>query len=349
MCAIIPREVLEAVMNYRPSREYWELLDAEQRKDLPSVPVESPTERPVQPARPSAEEIEAGEQADQSLRKVGDRIAALFRQRAPKAADCGRGPVTLFSKEAAGCPGAIDNMLRQSRCKRTSCPHCWRLRVYKTLRRACTCLLDAPGPGPGHSPRLGKLHVAETHWLSWEAEDKAIRRRYPECVDENKRSSVGRLRVRRANNAVLIVCERPFRGSRPMSPAEALDLVSAAIETLHTDKHSFRLLGSWMDRQEKEWVVIDRYAHLDLSAVRDELKARGARVRQFKNQDARGLVWRTDSRGAANALVRGCPSLSMSSSTVKQTNLDTSTAPARDAFGFDAEGALREMEAVPWT
>jgi len=214
MCANALREAIKAVVDgYRVSRETWELIDAEQKKDLPPSWTETPANCSVQPAMPpSAEEIEAGDKADEARRKVEDKIAALFRQRAARAADCGLG-ATLHVRRAALDGSGVDEMMRKPGCKRSTCPWCWRLRICKTLRRACACLLDASNSEAGRRPRTGLLYVSECNWFDWEAKDKAIRRAHPECADAKGRCSLGRLRVRRADNTVLIVCERPFRGA----------------------------------------------------------------------------------------------------------------------------------------
>lgn len=338
MCANTIREAIKAVVNgYRVSRETWELIDAEQRKDLPPAWGQTPAECPVQlVAPPSAEEIEAGDKADEAWRKIEDKIAVFFRQPAPRAADCGRGAAVHMRRDARDRNG-VDEMMRKPGCKRSTCPHCWRLRVCKTLRRAAACLLDASNSEPGHRPRLGVLYVAECDWIDWQAKDKAIRRLCPECVNEGGRCILGRLRVRTTDNRLLIVCERDFRGARAMKPREALDLVSRAIDKLNPEQHSFRLLGSWSDSPKGEWRVVAHYEHVDMDALQRDLKERGARVRSFKSQDARGLIWGTKSKEAGDLLLSSCPSLSEKKKT--QQNSDTANLQATIPDGFDLKEA----------
>ena len=120
-----------------------------------------------------------------------------------------------------------------------------------------------------------------------------------------------------------------------MSPCEALDLASAAINELRPDRHSFRLLGTWSDHREKEWVEVARYEHINMAAVYDELRACGARVRQFKSQDARGLIWRVESEQENNAILERCPTLSKGVTSSSQQKSDSGCAAPSDPWDFD--------------
>ena len=331
MCVIIPREVLQAVLNDRPSRELWALIDAEQRKDLPPPAwPDAPADRPLQLLEgPSVEEIKAGDEADAARQRVEGMIAELYRQRAPRADNCGLGATRHRRRHAPGRPGAVDDILLRHACGRHSCPHCWRRRECRTLRRAAPCLLDASAEGPGHSPRLSALYVSEMPWLEWETADRRIRRAIG--------GRTGRLRVRQRSGRVLAIAERPFPGSRAVTPAEAADLASQAIAELHPGRHSYRQLGSWNDRRPRQWTEIGRYPHLDLAAVYGELKDYGARPRHWRSQDVRGLIWRCDSRENADALLAACPTLASGDLFHKRPKSDTSeVGPVRSSIP-DAE------------
>jgi hypothetical protein len=183
--------------------------------------------------------------------------------------------------------------------------------LTRTYRRAASCLLDASHEN--NLPRTGLVHVGETHWLSWEALDRAIRRDHG--------GKVGRLRVCRSDGTVLIVCAEPFRGSRPLSPAEVLDVVSTTIDQLNTRRHAFRLLGKWSDRLPKSWKQIARYKQpLSLITVREELEKLGQRAKLFHSQALSGLIWRADSEATMEGLLKACPSLAKGENKGENTN-----------------------------
>jgi hypothetical protein len=331
MC-LIPAEIIRAALDMPISRELWEMIDAAQRCDLPEPAW--PDLRPDEPltliAPLTAEEIAAGDEADAARLRLDAKLRELYRHPAPRALNCGRRSPTIHLRRDRDA-GAVEDALIRFSCGRSECPHCWRRRLSKTYRRAGACLLDASRDS--RLPRLGMVHVAETTELKWETLDKAMRREYrreyPERVDAKGRCNVGRLRVRRCDNTVLVVSAEPFRGSRSVTPAEALDIVSAAIDLLHTAKHSFRLLGDWSDSQESEWRQVAVYTpQVSLADVQAALAELAVKTRAFSNPDLQGLVWRVQSEAHAMHLEVVlapvlCPTLSQRDCTPFRPKSDT--------------------------
>jgi hypothetical protein len=150
--------------------------------------------------------------------------------------------------------------------------------------------------------------LGETTWAQLEAYDKQVRRAVGgEC---------GRLRIRGTDDAVLYIAEKPFPGSRQVSPAEACSLASAAIDNLSPEKHSFRLLGSWSDAQPSKYRLLGRHEHIDHKKLKAALVEQRAKVQDFAAPKVTGLLWRTDTEEQANllwnkALEKVCPSLAI--------------------------------------
>jgi hypothetical protein len=273
--------------------EIWQMLDEERRKDIVEVPILLPSA--------SAPEIDpeletAIDQADAARAKVDAKIKLLHEHRAARALNCGRRGGTIHLRRDKE-NGAVEDGLFRFSCGRSSCPHCWRRRITKALRRATRCLLDAPPDELGRTnlPRVGMLHAGEVPWLEWESFDRGIRRQHG--------GDVGRLRVRRTDGRVLVVCAEPFCGSSPLTPADALDRVCDAIDQLHTARHSYRQLGDWSDRQPPEWRLIQiHHEEIDLGAVKQQLAELGIRSHRLKNPDLQLLIWRAESEAAAESL-----------------------------------------------
>lgn len=266
---------------------------------------------PYSPANSlTPEQVAAAEQADLAFWREEEKIKALYAHPAPRALNCGHRSTLHVRHEA---DGYVEDMLLRRPCGRSSCPYCWRRRLTSTYRRAAKCLLDAPPepdeparPGRRNLPRLGPVYVGETDWLKWVAFDRGIRRQHG--------GGCGRLRVRRADNRVFVVCAQPFPGSRPISPAEACALASAAIGELHTARHSFRLLGDWNDREPPRWRLVGKYEHLDFGVVQDWLVVFGIKARRLQSRTLTAMLWRTASEEEATALcerllAKVCPSL----------------------------------------
>jgi hypothetical protein len=255
-------------------------------------PAESPV-RLVEPVSP--EEEAAAAEAEAARRRLQAVVDALYARRAPRGPGCGRGRVLHIRRNAPGsASGAVDDGLIRPSCGRSSCPHCWRRRLRRTYGRAAGCLLDESADS--HRVRTCALHVAEADWSDWEGIDKAIRRRYGG-------GCVGRVRVRRDDNTLLVVCELPFAGSRPVTPGQALDLATAAIGRLHRARHSYRQLGDWSDRQESEWRLCGHVdPAIDLGDVQALLEEMGRRANHLHNPDLELLLWRVESETAAEAL-----------------------------------------------
>lgn len=281
-------ERLLAAYDHRKAQEEAEALDL---RPLPFFLV----------APLTGEQAEAAEKADIARWRTENKLAELHKHRAARAPNCGKGATLHIRRPRDG--GAVEDALLKTSCGRSDCPHCWRRRLTKTYRRAMTCLLDAPPepdepsrPGRKHLPRVGLLHVAEVDWLGWDALDRSIRRQHG--------GDCGRLRVRRTDNTVLVVCAHPFREARPVSPSEALELTSAAIDLLHTARHAYRHLGDWNDREATEWRLVQRHREpIDFADVSKLLEALGHRARRLKLPDLAALLWRADSEAAADRMM----------------------------------------------
>ncbi len=156
----------------------------------------------------SPEQAKAAEQSDLARWRLDQRLADLHATPAPRGPQCGRGGTLHLRRERED--RTVQDALMRLSCGRSDCPHCWRRRLSRTYRRAAAILLDEDREN--RLPRVGKLHVAETDWRRWSALDRSIRRQHG--------SDVGRLRVRRTDGTLLVVCAEPFRGSRPLAPAE---------------------------------------------------------------------------------------------------------------------------------
>jgi hypothetical protein len=323
----------------RISCELWRMIDEEQLKDLPSFWDDQP-DQPVYLTSPlSPEQATAADEADKARRRMEAKLAALHERRAPRALNCGKGRALHLRRDRDG--GVEDGLFRFS-CGRSDCPHCWRRRLTKTYRRSAF-LLDADGES--RLPRVGLLHVGEVDWIWWETFDRAMRRQHRGCADARGRRGLGRLRIRRSDNCVLIVSERPFRGSRPVTPAEAFEIASAAIDELHTARHAYRQLGKWADRHSTEWRLVDRVGEpLDFGTVQVHLAELGIRSKHFQNRDLAALLWRAESEAAADMLfaqllhsAEGCPTFANGGKKDRFSHCPKSDTPP-DADLADDEG-----------
>lgn len=254
----------------------------------------------------SVQQTAAAEEAAAAYQAVEERIAALHAHPAPRALNCGtRSPTLHLRRDRDG--GRVEDALIHTSCGRSDCPHCWRRRITRTYRREATCLLYTEAEKL--LPRAGALYLAETDWASWEALDKSIRREHG--------GAVGRLRIRRTDGTVLVVCAQPLRGGRTVTPAEACDLASGAVGQLSAARHAYRQLGDWSDSGTTEWRLIARLpGTLDFAKVADRLLAAGRKSRQFRTAELSGLVWRVESEAAAVRLElllsspqQACPTL----------------------------------------
>jgi hypothetical protein len=259
--------------------------------------LQPPPEESIRIISPELEEAIAAR--DNARRRVGSVIRGMYKQRVARAANCGHGP-TLHLRHRH----KVQDIAVRPNCCSARCPFCWRRRVSTTLHRAAACLLDAPGED--RLPRMGHVHVARIRWDQWETLDHLIRRQHS--------GDVGRLRVRQTDDTVLVIAEKPFSGSEPVTPAAACDMAREAIGNLNPAKHSFRLLGAWSDSKVKQYALLDTHEHLDLDAVQRELAALRAKANRFATSTAVGLVWTAATeleadRLWATALERACPSI----------------------------------------
>lgn len=296
-------DILAAALAAPISTETWALLDECQRPDLPPSAYQM-----AAPAGPDAHVplhmgavltplgVAADERRDAELRRVEQRIDALYASPAPRHLSCGRGGTAHCRRTLED--GRVEDILIRMRCGRSDYPYCWRRRVCLSYRRAAGCVLDAPGEL--HLPRVESLHMAGTTWAKWEALDHSIRRRHG--------GKCGRLRIRRTDGTVLVVAAQPFRGATAVAPHEACAAVVAAIDVLHDARHSYRQMGEWSDRHGGEWHSVGRYTEaLDLGEVQATLAAAEVKSRLFAAPGLSGLIWRCDSEAAAaklTALIR---------------------------------------------
>ncbi len=296
----------------RISTKLWALIDEEQRKDLPPVVWNDPPEKAIRlidPVELTREQNEAADRADEALLRIEAKLTALREHRVARHPNCDKPRRTAHLRRNHDGGGGEGLLWQPRRCGRSDCPYCWRDRLTRTYNRAAAVLLP-DFPTSETLPRTGLLHFAEIDWLEWEAIDKCIRRKHG--------GDVGRLRVHRADGNLLVVCAQPFRGSRPVTPAEACDLASDAIDNLHKANHTYRQLGDWNDTKPSKWNLV---AHLpgtlNLGAVAERLQTAGRKSRQFRTPGARGLVWRVESEAVAVRLEllittpdESCPTLS---------------------------------------
>jgi hypothetical protein len=303
-----------------------QLLDQENKKILikegvlPAI-VQDPV-RLITPL-PPAEEA-AADAADKESLRIEGLIRAIDEHPAPRALNCGTRRSVLHLRRPVPGTDQVEDLLLRPRCGRSECPSCWRRRVTRTLRRMARCLLDAPPepdepgkPGLKNLPRLGPVYIGETDWLRWETFDKAVRRAVG--------GDCGRIRIRRTNNSVLLISALPFPSSRPVTPAEASRLASAAIDNLHTAKHSYRQLGDWSDGEAAEWTLLARHSQLDLEAIKQMLAELGVKARKLKSRSVAGLLWRTDSAMKAEALAAlVCPTFAKKETDPPRANSDKS-------------------------
>jgi hypothetical protein len=317
-------EPIEREQRVRRCRELEAKWAADDRADVPAYVVNPPSE----------EEDRAALDADAARQRVEDKIAAMHAHPAARSLKCGKGRVLHLhrdrgvrdyqkseeargrnisykraAKECKATAGDTEHALIQMCCGRSDCPFCWRRRLTRTYRRAVECLLFSSADS--NRPRLGVLHLGETDPFAWETLDRNIRRRHG--------GRTGRLRCRKADCRILVVGEHPFAGSRPVSPAEALDAVSAAIDDLHTGRHAFRLLGAWNDAKKPRWRLLERVQEpIDFDAVFKELRDAGRKVRRFHLPEVSGVVWVGDGKVEAS-----CPSLNVEESSSSRPNSDT--------------------------
>jgi hypothetical protein len=193
-------------------------------------------------------------------------------------------PYAKAAKETRAT-GDTEDALVKLCCGRSDCPWCWRKRITKTYRRALHCLLYLGADS--NRPRVGFLHIGETDPPRWESLDRTIRRKHG--------GDTGRIRVRKADCRILVVAEVPFPGSRPVTPAEALAVVSEAIDRLHTGKHAYRMLGRWNDSKAPQWQLLGQIKQaIDFEDVYRELLAAGRKaeeIRRFNRPEFSGLIW----------------------------------------------------------
>jgi len=347
MCVMVPAEVVRAALEMPISRELWALIDREQRKDLGAEAV------PVYVVPPLSPEIQrAADAADAARRQIDARLKALHEHPAPRALFCGKLWTIHLRRVLDG--GAVEDGLIRPCCGRSDCPHCWRRRLSRVYARLTACLLDDPERGDDGTikrrlPRLGSVHVAEVSWPEWPALDRSIRRQHG--------GDCGRLRLRRFDNRVLVVCGEPFRGSRALPPAEACLLLAEAVEELHPERNSYRQNGSWYDRQPARWHQVQRFlSAIDLDGVAGTLAELGQKARRLRSPNLQGLFWRSVDAASADATAAG---IGLSSdparpSSAKEEHCSSrrySGAPPGAAQGLEGRGERGEEfdpGATPW-
>lgn len=299
--------------------------------------LETVAEVPINLLQPlTREEIEAGDRADECKRRIEAKIQAMYDRPAVQHLKCGKTRTIHLRRDREN--DAVDDLLIKTKCGRIDCPHCQRRRLTKTYRRAAVVLLHASAES--NLPRVGPLHVAESHWSTWEALDKSIRRQHG--------GDVGRLRIRRGDNSLLVICSQPFRGSRPVSPSEACDLATDAIDRMHEEQHSFRLLGDWNDSKESEWKLVQHLpGTLNLGEVAELLTALGRKSRAFKTSELQGLIWRCPNEMTAASIevllttsegLRPRARPSSSEGKYRSSRRKSDTPPSADEWGEVGDG-----------
>lgn len=248
---------------------------------------------------------DAAAEADAAKERIAGRVKALPGEGVECERKCTIHVRRLLDLDVDLVEGAED-MFVPVCCGNDRCAHCWRLRLVRSIHRAASCLLDdneadtfavviqQPGNAEERTvyttekaarqvrrelhrqgqasrverirgrlrPRTKAVFVAETTWKEWRDYDKALRRQI---------RNAGRLRVRRGDDSVLVIAEKPFDGSRCVTPAEAAELAASAIEHLRRGKHSFRMLGSWTDHKPKKWELVAKLSVVLDSATVDRL------------------------------------------------------------------------------
>src|SRR5262249_2946307 len=107
------------------------------------------------------------------------------------------------------------------------------------------------------------------------------------------------LRVRTKSGSVLVLAERPFRGSQELPGHLAVMLVLDAVtEELSPGRHSFRLGGRWQVPPEQKWTLVDRLGAVGLAAGQGPLGEQGVNARLRKDR----LAWRSSSEAVAVAV-----------------------------------------------
>lgn len=317
MCIATPTfdQLLRTVLNGRISQETWRFIDDCQRSVRIALPPSTDSE--VEARRKRAAELEALWAAEDEARgavpirlvespppeaqkawtdsaeiegRGRTKIKELRSKSAPRRADCGHGRPLHIRK--VDDRGAHDGLIR-SKCGRSTCPYCWRLRLIKTIKRAIRPLVWEEG-----QPRVGSLYWRMINWEDWPSVNRWIRR--------NRGKKCGRLHLVRTDLQCLVVSEQSFPGAEETTIGDAVDRVLGLVENMHSKKSAFRLLGRWMDKPESEWKLIRRFGEsFDLEPVKEHLDALGAKSQwgwQRVPEIQQGVVWHSTNEEAAEAL-----------------------------------------------
>jgi hypothetical protein len=309
----------------------WKLIDDVQKPFLKEAPI---ADAPVRIIAPLPPELEAAwDSADQARERVQGKIQEMYRDRRPRSPSCGHGPCIRLQKKQL-VDGMVRHLLIRPHCNKATCPHCWRRRLCKTLRRMINCLLDVR-QDERTIPRTELLHIAEYAWSESDAFEKKVRRAVG--------SKCGRARIRQANESVLLIAEKPFPSSRAVTPSEAVDLAAEAIGQLHRGKHSYRQLGAWNVRQEAEHEILDRGVPVSPAKVGEELERLEYKVSYFSTPDYVGLSWRVPDEQAGEDLWKKvleavCPSLAQERDQSPEGSNVDSNGPEREPEWIDPFG-----------
>jgi hypothetical protein len=145
-----------------------------------------------------------------------------------------------------------------------SCGHCLKIKKLRALAHAGKVCLGVEDDVLRQAP----LHTWRGLWSRWGAVRKAIKRG----------GAQGFCRVRTQGGQVVAVADVAFRGSSPVSPAEALGLLSDAIaHRLELCQHTIRFSGSWApEKREPKYLVVAQNTHPE--TMRVYMTALGAEV-----------------------------------------------------------------------
>jgi hypothetical protein len=249
-------------------------------------------------------------------------IQELREHRCVARPNCGHGRIKHLRRNR---PGEVTDALLRPKCGRHDCQVCWRIRLIKTIRRGVKALLYHRDG----DVRMEKVHVKEIAWAEWPSLNLALRRKYTK--------DCGRLHLRIAGDRCLVFCAEPFQGSTAMSGPQAMDCYLSKVQSLSVERHSFRLLGCWADKQESEWEQLGEYANSDLEPIKQAIEKLGKHASwgfERHPEIHQGMLWNCSSEDEAEALFAkvkaACPSLDIEDSSSSRTKSDS--APDENPF-----------------
>jgi hypothetical protein len=281
------------VKAHRVSAETWALLDRCQRQVLPGHAYATPKEPTIEQAEEpemSPEQAKALDEAFEARQRSQRKIREMKKRRAVPRANCGHGRIKHLRKTLSG---DVTDALLRPKCGRHDCQVCWRYRLTQTITRAVKTLLYRVDG----NVRIDKVFLQEIAWEDWSSLNLSLRRRHTKTC--------GRLHLRLKDDRCLVVCAKPFKGAEAMSTGQVVGRFLDLAETMHTDRHSFRLLGEWADKKKSIWKQVGEYASHDLEPIKEALQEEGKKASwafERRPEIHQGLLWRCSSEEEAEAL-----------------------------------------------